>query len=185
MWLIIGLGNPETSYQFTRHNIGFRTLDFLSPNFKRNKKVSGETTKLFIDEQEVLLLKPHTYMNLSGNAVQAALSYYKLSPSNLIVIYDDIDYSFGTIRLAKSGGAAGHNGLTHIISQLGTDQFIRIRIGIQSKIKPQKAENFVLKNFSKEEEKEIPIILQTIQQSLQLIVTQGIEEAMQIIHSKT
>ena len=147
--LIVGLGNPEKKYTKTRHNIGFRVIDSL--DCARDK--------------DIILLKPDTFMNNSGKAVQERLAYYKIPISNLIVIHDDIDLPFGEIRKSKDSSSAGHKGVQSIIDELGTKDFTRVRIGInpKSEARNPKSETdtteFVLKNFSKDEEKQLPEII--------------------------
>ncbi len=153
MILIVGLGNPGKKYKNTRHNIGFRIIDAL------NKKISN---------QEVVLFKPSTFMNNSGQAVKKKVN--NLSPENLIVVHDDIDLPLGTVRVSKNKSSAGHKGVQSIIEQLGTQQFTRIRIGIQPPNgKPQNTDKFVLKKFDKQEEK---IIGPTIEQAVEIIKNQ-------------
>ena len=146
--LIVGLGNPEKKYEKTRHNIGFRIIDEL------------ESLDCARDEN-ICLLKPDNYMNNSGKAVQEYLNYYKISVSNLIVIHDDIDLLFGDVRVSTNSSSAGHKGVQSIIDELKTQNFCRIRIGIRQDTitKKQDTSDFVLKNFSKAEEKKLPEII--------------------------
>ncbi len=145
MILIVGLGNPGKKYEKTRHNIGFRIIDSLG----------------FARDKNIILLKPDTFMNESGKAVQKTLAYYKIPVSNLIVIHDDIDLPFETIRISKNASSAGHKGVQSIINALQSKDFVRIRIGIQAKTgKPEDVEKFVLKKFSKAEEKIIEKIIE-------------------------
>lgn len=143
MKLIVGLGNPEKKYEKTRHNIGFRVIDAL-------KKETSD--------KDIILLKPNTFMNNSGKAVQELLTYYKIPVSNLIVIHDDIDLLFGDIRISKNSSSAGHKGVQSIIDELKTKDFTRIRIGIKPLHEFDTTE-FVLKNFTKQEEKELKEII--------------------------
>jgi PTH1 family peptidyl-tRNA hydrolase len=142
MILIVGLGNPGKKYIKTRHNIGFRIIDAL-----------GEK----ISDTSVILLKPESYMNNSGKAVQETLAYYKIPPENLIVVHDEIDLPFGEIRVSENSSSAGHKGIQSIIDELKTQNFTRIRIGIKQEIenKKQETSDFVLEKFSKKEEKEL------------------------------
>lgn len=135
MKIIIGLGNPQIKYELTRHNAGFMMLDKLQatlelPDFEFNKKFNAEISKNNLEEKEILLAKPQTYMNLSGVSVKAILDFYKLSPDDIIVIHDDIDIPLGKYKIATDSSSAGHNGVQNIIDQLGTQKFRRIRIGI-------------------------------------------------------
>lgn len=163
MVIIVGLGNPGKKYLNTRHNIGFETIDQFAkenkfPEFKMAKKFNALISK----EKEVILAKPQTFMNNSGQPIKALFSFYK--PKELIIIHDDIDLSLGKIRISKNRGSAGHKGVESTIKELGTKNFIRIRIGIQpEKGIPQNVEKFVLQKFKKQEKE---LINQTIQQAL-------------------
>lgn len=132
-WIIVGLGNPDEKYQGTRHNMGFLALDYLAKDKGVNvtkSKFQGLTATAKYGEEQVLFLKPMTYMNRSGNSVGEAAKFYKVPADHVIVLCDDITLAPGTIRLREKGSAGGHNGLKSIISQLGSDGFLRIRIGI-------------------------------------------------------
>jgi len=152
--IIIGLGNPGEKYNKTRHNIGFEIIDQIKetnnfPNFKLSKKFKA----LISEKDKVILVKPQTFMNLSGQSVKAIASFYKTK--DLIVIHDDIDLTIGKIRISKNRGSAGHKGVESIIKEIGKD-FTRIRIGVQPKTgKPINTESFVLKKFKKQELEEI------------------------------
>ena len=133
MYLIIGLGNPEQEYSKTRHNMGFNTINKIAKQYKTdvNKtKFQGLYETTIIEGKKVILIKPQTYMNLSGNCVQEFVNFYKIEKENIIVIYDDMDIEPGTIKIRKKGGPGGHNGMKSIIKRLGTEEFFRIRIGI-------------------------------------------------------
>ena len=181
MKIIIGLGNPGEKYKNTRHNVGFIILDALAKeknlNWKTNKKFNAEIAK----DGELLLAKPLTFMNKSGQTVQAILSYYNLLPKKLgflktkdsdlskilTVIHDDLDIKFGKYKITAESGSAGHNGVANIINYLKTKKFQRFRIGIKNEISEKaKAEKFVLQNFSKEELVNIDQISQEIISSI-------------------
>ena len=133
MFLIVGLGNPEEEYSNTRHNMGFDTINKLANeyNIKINKnKVKGLCGSGIIENEKVILLKPQTYMNLSGESIKEAMAFYKIKSENIIVIYDDIDIEPGIIKIRKKGGPGGHNGMKSVISEIDTQNFPRIRIGI-------------------------------------------------------
>lgn len=133
MYLIIGLGNPEEEYSKTRHNMGFNVINKIAEkyNLQINKnKFQGLYESAIIEEQKVILVKPQTYMNLSGNCIQEFVNFYKIEKDNIIVIYDDMDIEAGQIKIRKQGGPGGHNGMKSIIQMLGTEDFARIRIGI-------------------------------------------------------
>lgn len=133
MFLIVGLGNPEEEYSNTRHNMGFDTINKLANeyNIKINKnKFKGLCGSGIIENEKVILLKPQTYMNLSGESIKEAMAFYKIKSENIIVIYDDIDIEPGIIKIRKKGGSGGHNGMKSVISEIDTQNFPRIRIGI-------------------------------------------------------
>ena len=157
MYIIAGLGNPGRRYEQTRHNIGFLTVDRIAEELGiktdriKFQSLVGET---IFSGQKIVLMKPQTYMNLSGRAVREIMNFYKLPAENLIVIYDDIDVKQGKIRIRKSGSAGTHNGMRNIIYQLQDDRFPRIRVGIGGEIRGDLAD-FVTGGFSKEE---VPIL---------------------------
>jgi len=151
MILIVGLGNPGKKYAKTRHNVGFRVIDELETSFDAAQ------------DKNLIFLKPDTFMNNSGKAVQKTLAYYKVPTSNLIVVHDDIDLLFGTIRVSNNSSSAGHKGVQSIIDELKTKDFTRIRIGIRPPLLRQgfegRAQDFVLKNFTKTEKKQLKEII--------------------------
>ena len=133
MYLIVGLGNPEDEYSKTRHNMGFNTINKLAEKYNievKQKKFQALFGSGIINGEKVILLKPQTYMNLSGNSVKEVIDFFKIDLKNLIIIYDDMDIEPGKIKVRKKGSAGGHNGIKSIIQQLGTEEFGRIRIGI-------------------------------------------------------
>lgn len=155
MFIIAGLGNPTGQYEKTRHNVGFDVIDLLADKYnigvteKRHKALCGSG---IIEGQKVLLVKPQTFMNLSGESIGAILRFYKLEPeTNLIVIYDDISLPPGRLRIRKKGSAGGHNGVKSIISHAGTQEFLRIKIGVGEKPKDWDLADYVLGRFSKED----------------------------------
>lgn len=159
MKLVVGLGNPGASYEKTRHNVGFMALDkikehFNFPEFTMNKKVHGAISKGKIGKSVVVLLKPETFMNDSGNSVKAAMTFYKSSLEDILIIHDDKDIPIGETRVQNGRGDAGHNGVKSIIENLGTKEFSRLRIGIEpgSEIIMDTAD-FVLRRFSSDETK--------------------------------
>jgi PTH1 family peptidyl-tRNA hydrolase len=184
MIILLGLGNPGKEYEKTRHNVGFRVLDFLRvenalPEFKLEKKFKAEIAEGILGAQKVLLVQPQTYMNLSGDAAQAILNFYKLTPANLIVIHDDTDLPFGTLRIRATGGSGGHNGVKDLLEKLGTENFPRIRLGVSDEFREQTpTDEFVLANFSKEEEKALPEIIGRAAEAVREIVTNGLDVAM-------
>ena len=180
MYIIAGLGNPGRRYEQTRHNIGFLTVDRIAEELGiktdriKFQSLVGET---IFSGQKIVLMKPQTYMNLSGRAVREIMNFYKLPAENLIVIYDDIDVKQGKIRIRKSGSAGTHNGMRNIIYQLQDDRFPRIRVGIGGEIRGDLAD-FVTGGFSKEE---VPILEEAVSQAAKAalaIVSSGIAKAM-------
>ena len=153
MKLIVGLGNPGKEYEGTRHNCGFMVVDELANKLNteiNQNKFKGLYTKVKYHGEDVILLKPQTYMNLSGESVIAAMNFFKLDKEDIIVIYDDLDMPVGKLRLRKTGSAGGHNGIKNIIAHLSSQDFKRIRVGID-RHKYMKVVDYVLSRFAKEE----------------------------------
>ena len=160
MKLIIGLGNPGTKYEKTRHNFGFLAIDELAEKIEINDwkikmQFNANIAQGNFNDEKVILAKPQTFMNNSGIAVKSIMDYYKISEKDLLIIHDDIDLNLGVIKVQKNRGSAGHNGVQSIIDSLKTKDFIRIRLGIKSTDKEItiESEKFVLQRFSKEEER--------------------------------
>lgn len=181
MYIIAGLGNPGKEYETTRHNIGFETIDYIAEkyNIKVNKlkfkSLYGETN---IGGEKVFLIKPQTYMNLSGEALREFSAFYKIPPENIIVISDDINLAAGRIRIRAKGSDGGHNGLKSIIYQLGSDCFPRIRLGVGAPDAGRELAGFVLGRFSKEE---IPVLEDAIvraKNAVEEIIEKSIDSAM-------
>ena len=155
MYIIAGLGNPTSQYEGTRHNAGFDVIDVIAEKY--NISVDGKKNRAYIGKgmiegQKVILAKPQTYMNLSGESVRSLLDYYKVDETEeLLVIYDDISLDVGQLRIRKKGSAGGHNGIKNIIANLGTDVFPRIKIGVGEKPKKYDLADYVLGHFSKED----------------------------------
>jgi len=153
--LIVGLGNPGKQYEHTRHNIGFDVIDLVSDRFQiplNQSKLKGLYGIGLYQGVKVLLLKPLTYMNLSGESVRAVMDYYQIELEDILVIYDDLDLPVGKIRLRQKGSSGGHNGIKSIVSHIGTQQFNRIRIGIDRPTSGMSVPDFVLGRFQKEEQ---------------------------------
>ncbi len=157
MKLIAGLGNVGDKYLFTRHNIGFMALDFfrelndIGENFKFENKFNGHILKTNILGESIILVKPDTFMNLSGECIRKVFDFYKLDVKDILVVYDDISLNLGTLRFRSSGSDGGHNGIKNIIKMLGTNKFDRLKLGIGPQLPNQKSESFVLANFSSEQ----------------------------------
>ena len=180
MYIIAGLGNPGKKYENTRHNMGFIAIDLLAEEYGiqvdklKFKSLVGAGR---IADQRVLLMKPQTYMKLSGEAIRDAVNFYKIDPQELIVIYDDIDIPAGTFRIRKKGSAGTHNGMRSVVYQLQTDQFPRIRVGIGTE-KPVDLIHFVTGGVSGEERKLLEGALEKSAKAAAAIVEKGIEKAM-------
>ena len=171
MYLIIGLGNPGTKYENTRHNLGFQVLDLLAGDHNWENKYQSEFLKL----NDVILAKPQTFMNNSGLAVAEILKYYP--DSELIVVHDELDFPLGTLKVQKNASAAGHNGVKSIIESLGTQDFIRVRIGMDNPelrgLMP--SEDFVLKNFNNDEQGILDEVLEKAKAAVESIQTDGVD----------
>ncbi len=166
MKCIVGLGNFPEKYTRTRHNIGYRAVDLLVSKyqfepFKTEKKFLAQIAEGEIEGERCLVAKPQTLMNLSGKSVRELQHYYKIEPQDVFVFQDDLDLPFGQVRFRQSGGSGGHNGIKSIIQHLGTEYFSRLKFGISNPQREQiPTENFVLMNFSAEEETDIPSLLE-------------------------
>jgi peptidyl-tRNA hydrolase, PTH1 family len=193
--LIVGLGNPEPKYDQTRHNVGFAAVDALARTWKipltENRKFQGDYGEgMAPTGDKIRLLKPLTYMNRSGQAMQAVTSWYKLSQDMVLVIYDDMDLPLGKTRLRLSGSAGGHNGMKSVIAHLGTQNFPRLRIGIG---RPKGAVDndesgtvsFVLGRFSARENQIVSLVLQSVVECVEMSLKQGVEKAMNICNSRS
>ena len=180
-FLLIGLGNPGREYQQNRHNVGFLTLNRLAERlgvaFTRFEN-RALVTKGDCSGKRVILAKPQTFMNLSGRAVAPLARFYKVPLSNLLVVYDDVDLSFGTIRMRPSGGSSGQKGMASIIESLGRQEFPRLRIGIDRPPGQMDAAAYVLQDFTINEFEDLPEILQRASDAILMYVEDGIEMAM-------
>ncbi|MDD4564518.1 MAG: aminoacyl-tRNA hydrolase [Eubacteriales bacterium] len=180
MYIIAGLGNPGKKYENTKHNVGFITLDLLAE--KHNIKINKIKHKALVGEgiisgQKLLLVKPQTYMNLSGNSIREAMEYYKADLDKLVVIYDDVDIPMGSLRIRKKGSAGTHNGMRSIIYDLQADEFPRIRIGIGGERKMSLAD-YVLGGFRKDERSLMQNAVKRAVLAVECLLEKGIEAAM-------
>ena len=179
MKLIVGLGNVGGKYTFTRHNVGFMVVDKIAldnnAEFKDNSKLKSLITKFYKDGEEYILVKPTTYMNLSGEAMRAVIDYYKIDTKDMIIIYDDLSLNLGTIRFRASGSDGGHNGIKSIIKHLSSKDFLRLKIGIGPQ-PPIPAEAFVLQNFEKDSLDELKKILTKSVEGIFYCFENGIEK---------
>ncbi|MDF2540816.1 MAG: pth [Herbinix sp.] len=187
MHIIIGLGNPTAQYQATRHNVGWDAITKLSDDYKipmdskEHKAICG---KGYIEGEKVILVKPTTYMNLSGECVRELVDYYKVSLEEIIVIYDDISLDVGQLRIRKQGSAGGHNGIKSIIAHLGTEVFPRIKVGVGDKPKGWDLADYVLSRFHDEEQSLIREALKNTSDVCKSILTSGMENTMNLYNKK-
>lgn len=184
--LIVGLGNPGSKYLWTRHNAGFMVLDRLAALASipmSRKSFSGICGEGSWDGERLLLLKPQTFMNLSGRSVAEALRFHKLGPHELIVIHDDLDIPFGRVKVKDSGGHGGHNGLRSLSAELGGGGFIRVRVGIGRPLHGDVVD-YVLQNFSKNEMADLPQLLDGVVDLLQLLLKEGAPKAMSLYNNR-
>jgi peptidyl-tRNA hydrolase, PTH1 family len=180
--LIVGLGNPGIEYQFTPHNLGFLTIDCLANEVGaevRNRNCRALTARAVIEEQQVLLAKPETYMNLSGMAVRELVGKYEVDPAkDLIVIYDELDLPLGRIRIRQRGSSAGHNGMESIIGALGTQEFLRVRLGVGPDKKVSDDAKYLLSPFRKAQLKVVDEIIDTASEAVRVILKESPGAAM-------
>ena len=188
MYVIVGLGNPKREYENTRHNIGFDVIDALADNYGisvKEVKHKAVTGKGIIEGKRVILVKPLTFMNLSGESVRQVLDFYKASPEeDLIVIADDISLDVGKIRIRKKGSAGGHNGLKNIILHTGTDGFQRIKMGVGEKPAGYDLADYVLGHFTKEERVVIQESIDNAVDAIRIMITEGADKAMNLYNKK-
>ncbi|MBE6992780.1 MAG: aminoacyl-tRNA hydrolase [Ruminococcaceae bacterium] len=181
-WIVVGLGNPGSKYQNTRHNIGFITADYIADEkrVKLNKvKFKASYNILTIGGEKCLLMKPNTYMNLSGDAVKEAATFYKVPADHIIVIFDDCSLPCGKLRIRQNGSAGGHNGIKSIIAQLGTDAFPRIKIGVGEKPHPDyDMADWVLSAFSEQDKKLLKPAVENAAKALEVFISDGPDRAM-------
>lgn len=182
MFVIAGLGNPSFRYEGTRHNVGFDVIDMLADRYRiriKEKKHKALCGTGIIEGNKVILVKPQTFMNLSGESIGAVLNFYKLEPeSELLVIYDDISLAPGRIRIRKKGSAGGHNGIKSIISTIGTQEFLRIKIGVGEKPEGWDLADYVLGRFSREERRQAMDAFERACDAAVLMVQGKTEQAM-------
>ncbi len=188
MFIIAGLGNPSDEYAGTRHNAGFDVIDAIADKYNisvTERKYRAFCGKGVIEGQKVLLLKPQTYMNLSGESLRGAMDFYKIDPeTELLVVFDDISLDIGQLRIRKKGSAGGHNGVKSIISHLGTNVFQRIKVGVGEKPKEYDLADYVLGHFSKEEKKLMKDGYKNAVEAVELILRGELEAAMNQFNKK-
>lgn len=187
MILVAGLGNPGKKYSNTKHNIGFLVVDEIGKRagieLKKNK-FKGVFGEGFTGDNKLVLLKPETYMNLSGESVSSIKNFYDIPADNIIVVYDEMDLPIGNIRIKSGGGSAGHNGIKSIISSLGTDEFTRVRVGIGKPLVKDTGAGHVLSGFSKEEAEIVKDSIKRAADAVFAIIEEGLERAMNEYNTK-
>ncbi len=185
MYLIVGLGNPEEDYSKTRHNMGFNTINKLAKQYeiKVNKnKFNGLYGTGIIENQKVVLLKPQTYMNLSGDSIVEFVNFYKIDFKDIILIYDDIDLDKGSVKIRKKGGAGTHNGMKSVVERLGTTDFARIRVGIGMPEHKEDLINYVLGHIPEDEQEILDKATTLAKDAIIEIIKNGIDNAMNKIN---
>lgn len=181
MYVVVGLGNPGKKYEKTRHNVGFDVIDILAKEYNisvtkiKHKALIGEGR---IGSEKVLLVKPQTYMNLSGETLIDIYKYYKVDLSNIIVIYDDIDLDVGKLRIRKKGSGGTHNGMRSIVKCLGSTEFPRVRVGVSKPMPGQDLADFVLSRFRKEEVEDLERGLEKAYHAVETIIKEDIDLSM-------
>ena len=181
MYLIVGLGNPEEEYAKTRHNMGFDAINKIAQKYNidvTKKKFKGIYGTGIIEGKKVILLKPQTYMNSSGDSIIEVMDYYGIEAEDLIVIYDDMDIEKGIMKIRKKGGPGSHNGMKSVIENLQTTEFVRIRVGIGRPEHAQDRINFVIGKIPEEEQKILEVGVQKAADAIPVIITEGIDNAM-------
>ena len=177
MWLVVGLGNPGPEYAGHRHNVGFQVVERLADGakFASNKRAKALTWEGRLQGQRVVLVKPRTYMNDTGQAVAPLCSYYKVEPGHLIAVHDELDLPFGALRVKWGGGDNGHNGLKSMRKSLGTGDFYRARVGIGRPPGRMDAAAFVLRDFSSTERREVSEVVERVADAVTSLMQQGLE----------
>lgn len=181
MYVVVGLGNPGKQYEKTRHNIGFDVIDKLAND--NNISVTKIKHKALIGEgrignEKVMLVKPQTYMNLSGETLIDIYNFYKVDLQNIIVVYDDIELEVGKLRIRKKGSGGTHNGMKSIIKCLGSNEFLRVRVGVSKPEKNQDLADFVLSKFKKEEIENVDLAIEKASFSVECIIKESVDNAM-------
>ena len=182
-YLIVGLGNPGREYQGSRHNVGFFVLDTLAEKLEtsfRNVKMNALMTAVRYNDERLILIKPQTFMNLSGGPVGSFVRFYKLPLENVLVVYDDVDLPFETLRLRPDGGDAGQRGVRSIIERLGTKSFPRLRVGIGRPPGRMEVSDYVLQRFSASQREALPFVLEQASSAVLRFIDQGLDQAMTI-----
>jgi peptidyl-tRNA hydrolase, PTH1 family len=181
MFLVVGLGNPGRQYQGNRHNVGFRVVEQLAARAGMSsprEKYGAELYEIALGGERVILCKPMEFMNVSGQAVRQVAGFHKIPAAHTIVVHDELDVPFGRLKLAAGGGAGGHNGIRSIISDLGTPDFARVRVGIDRPPPNWQGADYVLANFTGAEQKQLPEVIDLAAEAVEEIVKRGLPAAM-------
>lgn len=184
MLLVVGLGNPGTRYSHTPHNVGFRVLDRLVPPASSwNQRFDGELLVTHVDEQPLALLKPLTFMNASGKSVSKAMSFFEISVASTLVVHDELDLPLGAVKLKRGGGEAGHHGLESVSAELGSRDYLRLRVGVGPATRATKSaaggiSDFLLQPLDVAAEQQLDVALTRARDVVELVARQGIERAM-------
>lgn len=184
--LIVGLGNPGSQYETTRHNVGFMVADVLAARigakFSSHKKSNSDIVQARLADRSVIVAKPRTFMNLSGQPVAALARFFSVEPSNIVVVHDELDIDFGLIRLKSGGGEGGHNGLRSISQHLGTKDYLRVRVGVGRPPGRMDPASYVLKPFSAAERKDLGVTCEEAADAAELVLRVGLEAAQNQVH---
>ncbi len=187
--LIVGLGNPGDAYVDTRHNIGFKFINALvkvsSIDAPKKVTLKSHVFQPVFDDQKIFAIKPQTFMNLSGEAVVAVMNFYKIEPHELCVVTDDLDVAFGRVRVRAKGGAGTHNGMKSVIQQVGTQEFMRLRLGIGPKPEFMDSKDFVLQRFSAQEQASLPGMLSSVSDAFLTHMTDPVDVLMNRLNPLT
>ncbi|WP_072807019.1 aminoacyl-tRNA hydrolase [Rhodococcoides yunnanense] len=184
--LIVGLGNPGPQYETTRHNAGFLVADVLAARigakFSSHKKSNSDVVQARLADRPVVVAKPRTFMNLSGQPVAALARFFSVEPANIVVVHDELDLEFGTIRLKLGGGEGGHNGLRSVSQHLSTKDYLRVRVGVGRPPGRMDPASYVLKPFSAAERKDLGVICEEAADAAELLLRAGLEAAQNQLH---
>ena len=186
-FIVVGLGNPGDEYKLTRHNIGFCVIDALKRDYgitTEKMKFDALVSDVVVNNKKIIFVKPQTYMNSSGESVFKVCQWYKISLDRLIIVYDDIDVNLGRLRIRPSGSAGSHNGLKSIISLLNSQDFPRVRVGIGKPPENWNLVNYVLGNFSQDEQNIVEKIIDSAKQSVKYIIEFGVDAAMNVFNTR-
>jgi peptidyl-tRNA hydrolase, PTH1 family len=185
--IVVGLGNPGPEYAGNRHNLGAKVVDLLAEQrgdrFKKGARGFADVVETRIGDERVVLAKPRSYMNESGGRVKAVLNFYKVSPEQLIVVHDELDIPFAQVRLKVGGGPGGHNGVRSVDAALGTKDYARVRVGIGRPPGRMDPADFVLRDFSAAERKELPLLIERGADAVETLLRQGLAAAQNLFHS--